>query len=151
MKKTYYNSPIGFLELQEDEGYLSGLYFRDGPGTEDEHSEVFTEVRKQLDEYFTGSRSEFTVPLKISGTSFQENVWNALLKIPYGETRSYLQQAELIENPKAVRAVGTTNGKNKISIIIPCHRVIGKDGSLTGYGGELWRKKWLLEHEKKFL
>ncbi|MFN7160164.1 MAG: methylated-DNA--[protein]-cysteine S-methyltransferase [Candidatus Gracilibacteria bacterium] len=150
MKRSYYNSPVGILELQEDQGHLIGLYFRDAQGIENNNSDLFIEVKKQLDEYFVGKRSTFTLPLKITGTPFQEGVWNALLDIPYGETRSYLQQAQYIQNPKAVRAVGTTNGKNKISIIIPCHRVIGKDGSLTGYGGELWRKKWLLEHEKKY-
>lgn len=106
-------------------------------------------LKKQLDEYFEGNRQEFTVPLFVKGTEFQESVWKVLQTIPYGSTYSYKQQAETIKKPKAVRAVANANGVNKISIIIPCHRVIGSDGSLTGYGGGLWRKKWLLDFESK--
>jgi len=100
-------------------------------------------------EYFDGVRQEFTVPLDIPGTEFQLKVWEQLRKIPYGKTVSYKQQAILINKPESVRAVANSNGHNRISIIIPCHRVIGSDGTLTGYGGGLWRKKWLLEHEGK--
>jgi methylated-DNA-[protein]-cysteine S-methyltransferase len=90
------------------------------------------------------------MPLKLTGTDFQKNVWHELLKIPYGETISYREQSLRLSNEKAIRAVGTANGKNPIVIIVPCHRVIGADGSLVGYGGGLWRKKWLLEHEEKY-
>lgn len=105
------------------------------------------QAKKELKEYFAGKRKEFDISLDHPGTDFQNQVWNGLKDIPYGETRSYQQQAEHINNPKAVRAVGTANGCNRISIVVPCHRVIGKDGNLTGYGGGLERKRWLLEHE----
>lgn len=106
-------------------------------------------IQKELAEYFAGTRRVFTVPLVTPGTMFQLEVWGALLKIPYGETRSYKQQAALIQRPNAVRAVGTANGCNRIAIVIPCHRVIGEDGKLTGYAGGLAKKKWLLDHEKE--
>ncbi len=109
----------------------------------------FDLLKQQLDEYFEGKRKEFTVPLYTPGTEFQESVWKELQNIPYGSTRSYKQQASALNKPQAVRAVANANGMNRISIIIPCHRVIGNDGSLTGYGGGLWRKKWLLDMEKK--
>lgn len=108
-------------------------------------------LRKQLDEYFKGERREFDIPLDLVGTEFQKKVWLSLLQIPYGCTINYGKQAELIGKPSSVRAVANANGKNKISIILPCHRVIGADGSLTGYGGGLWRKKRLLEFEKEIL
>jgi len=109
----------------------------------------FDTLRKQLNEYFKGERKDFDIPLDLVGTEFQKQVWLSLLKIPYGHTTSYAKQAELLGRPSAVRAVANANGKNKISIILPCHRVIGSDGSLTGYGGGIWRKKKLLEFEKK--
>ena len=109
----------------------------------------FDLLKQQLDEYFEGKRKEFTVSLFTPGTEFQQSVWKELQNIPYGSTRSYKQQAAALQNPEAVRAVANANGMNRISIIIPCHRVIGNDGSLTGYGGGLWRKKWLLDMEKR--
>jgi AraC family transcriptional regulator of adaptative response/methylated-DNA-[protein]-cysteine methyltransferase len=108
---------------------------------------VFDLLSKQLKQYFAGTLTEFTVPLDLPGTQFQQQVWQVLQTIPFGKTRSYQQQAEAINNPKAVRAVAKANGDNRISIIIPCHRVIGKNGQLTGYGGGLWRKQRLLELE----
>lgn len=107
-------------------------------------------LKKQLKEYFTGKRKVFDLPLVTPGTEFQKAVWNELLKIPYGETVTYHQQAEAIKKPGAVRAVGSANGSNRIAIVIPCHRVIGADGTLVGYGGGLQRKRWLLDHERKF-
>jgi AraC family transcriptional regulator of adaptative response/methylated-DNA-[protein]-cysteine methyltransferase len=104
-------------------------------------------LEKQLDEYFQGKRKNFDLPLITPGTEFQNKVWEKLLDIPYGETRSYKQQSIAVGNLGAIRAVGTANGANRISIIIPCHRVIGEDGSLTGYGGGLKRKRWLLDFE----
>lgn len=106
-------------------------------------------LKGQLKEYFDGSRKEFTVPLDIQGTDFSKKVWSELMKIPYGVTKTYLQQAELLKNPLAVRAVAGANAKNRIVILIPCHRIIGSDKQLTGYVGGLERKKWLLIHEKK--
>lgn len=112
-------------------------------------NEYTRQLKVELAEYFAGSRQQFEVPLHFPGTPFQQSVWRALLEIPYGETRSYQQQAERLQKPKAVRAVASANGCNRIAIIIPCHRVIGKDGSLTGYAGGLERKRWLLDHENK--
>lgn len=111
----------------------------------------FDTLRTQIDEYYKGGRREFDIPLDIVGTDFQKRVWLSLLKIPYGCTINYGKQAELIGKPSSVRAVANANGKNKIAIILPCHRVIGADGSLTGYGGGLLRKKRLLEFEKSNL
>ncbi|MBU8909855.1 MAG: methylated-DNA--[protein]-cysteine S-methyltransferase [Desulfobacterales bacterium] len=107
------------------------------------------QVQSEIHEYFSGKRKRFTIALHTPGTQFQQSVWRILQKIPYGETRSYKQQAIELGNPKAVRAVASANGHNRVGIIIPCHRVIGSDGSLTGYGGGLHRKKWLLDFEKK--
>ena len=110
----------------------------------------FITIRKELEEYFEGSRKEFSVPLVTPGSAFQQAVWKELMKIPYGTTRSYNQQSVALGKPESIRAVANANGMNRISIIIPCHRVIGSDGHLTGYGGGLKRKKWLLDHEKKY-
>ena len=106
---------------------------------------------QQLDEYFAGERQAFDLPIKQPGSSFQQKVWQCLLKIDYGKTISYLQQSKMMNNPLAIRAIASSNGRNDLAIIVPCHRVIGSDGSLTGYAGGLWRKKWLLEHEAKVL
>lgn len=111
---------------------------------------LFSKLRYELNEYFTGNRKEFSVPLTFSGTEFQKRVWTGLLKIRFGTTRSYKEQSIALGKAESVRAVANSNGMNKISIIVPCHRVIGEDGHLTGYGGGLWRKRWLLDHEKKF-
>jgi AraC family transcriptional regulator, regulatory protein of adaptative response / methylated-DNA-[protein]-cysteine methyltransferase len=116
------------------------------PGSND----IIQKVVDEITAYFSGTLKEFTVPTDVPGTDFQKSVWDQLQKIPYGKTRSYEEQAIAIKNPKAVRAVGRANGENFLSIIIPCHRVIGKDGSLTGYGGGIWRKQYLLDLEKKF-
>ena len=111
----------------------------------------FQQLEKELKEYFEGNRSEFEVPLLTTGTEFQEKVWQLLREIPMGEIRTYKQQSELLGNPKAIRAVGTANGINKIAILIPCHRVIGSNGELVGYAGGIWRKQKLLELEKAIL
>ena len=111
-------------------------------------SKTIQQLKIELKEYFKGKRKSFDIPLDFRGTEFQETAWKALLNIPYGETRSYKQQAIAINKPTAVRAVAGANNRNKISIVIPCHRVIGKNGSMTGYGGELWRKEFLLKLEK---
>jgi AraC family transcriptional regulator of adaptative response/methylated-DNA-[protein]-cysteine methyltransferase len=112
-------------------------------------SKHFKILRQQLNEYFEGKRKEFDLPLYTPGTEFQQQVWKELQTIPYGLTRSYQQQANAVKKPKAVRAVASANGINRIAIIVPCHRVIGSNGHLTGYGGGVWRKKWLLEHEQQ--
>jgi AraC family transcriptional regulator, regulatory protein of adaptative response / methylated-DNA-[protein]-cysteine methyltransferase len=113
------------------------------------HCALFDETQRQLDEYFAGRLMEFTLPLDLKGTPFQQAVWQGLLAIPYGTTRSYAQQAKYLGQPSAVRAVAHANGMNRLAIVVPCHRVIGSDGGLTGYGGGLERKQWLLNHERK--
>ncbi len=151
--KTHYKSPIGLIEITGTVDSLTSLNFVDDHSNSSpthESNEFLEQCIKQLDEYFVGDRKEFEINLAPEGTEFQKKVWNELLKIPFGETKSYLWQSKMLGNQLAIRAVATANGKNKISIIIPCHRVIGSDGSLTGYAGGLWRKKWLIEHEKKF-
>jgi AraC family transcriptional regulator, regulatory protein of adaptative response / methylated-DNA-[protein]-cysteine methyltransferase len=118
--------------------------------TEDGDNKHLRTLRKQLKEYFAGKRKEFTIPLVIPGTEFQKSVWMELQNIKFGSTRSYQEQADALNSPDSVRAVANANGMNRISILIPCHRVIGSDGRLVGYGGGLKRKKWLLDHEKKY-
>lgn len=147
---VYYRSPIGTIELKGNNDGVISLYFIEEDLTSFETPDCLVECVNQLDEYFKGVRKNFSLKLNISGTEFRKKVWNKLQDIPYGETCSYLDIAKAIENEKAVRAVGGANHNNKISIIIPCHRVIGSSGSLTGYGGGLWRKDWLLKHEKSF-
>ena len=114
------------------------------------HCALFDETQRQLDDYFAGRLTEFTLPLSLQGTPFQEAVWQGLREIPYGTTRSYREQAARLGMPTAVRAVARANGMNRVAIVVPCHRVIGHDGGLTGYGGGLERKQWLLNHEKRF-
>ena len=142
---TGYQSPLGLMIIIADDEALLSLEF--GYTEERQQNATLDRVRKELDEYWAGSRSVFSVPLNAVGTPFQQKVWQALLTIPYGQTRSYGQIAAQIGNPKASRAVGMANNRNPISIIIPCHRVIGSDGSLVGYGGGLEKKAWLLDFE----
>jgi AraC family transcriptional regulator of adaptative response/methylated-DNA-[protein]-cysteine methyltransferase len=113
-------------------------------------NDVLLETERQLQRYFEGTLSTFTIPLELVGTEFQRSAWTGLLEIPPGETRSYAEQASRLGKPSAVRAVARANGDNRIAIIVPCHRVVGSDGRLTGYGGGLWRKKFLLEHEQRY-
>ena len=146
MYTTLHPSPVGDILLRADEeGRLTALYLRHDE-TEDTGG-PFDAVREQLDAYFAGELAAFDVPLALHGTPFQLRVWEQLTKIPFGETISYSELARRLDDPKAVRAVGLANGRNPVSIIVPCHRVIGADGSLVGYGGGLERKQWLLEHE----
>jgi methylated-DNA-[protein]-cysteine S-methyltransferase len=144
-------SPVGTLTLVEDDGALAGVYLDTytPPKAERRASPLLDQARAQLNEYFEGKRDDFELPLKLDGTDFQRAVWKALTKIPFGEVRSYADIAKAIGKPTAVRAVGAANGANPIAVIVPCHRVIGSDGSLTGYGGGLPRKKWLLAHENR--
>jgi AraC family transcriptional regulator of adaptative response/methylated-DNA-[protein]-cysteine methyltransferase len=115
------------------------------------HNAIFDLLKTELHEYFEGKLKEFTIPMDLLGTEFQKKVWRELLNIPYGKTRSYKQQSIALKNPLAIRAIAQANGMNRIAIIIPCHRVIGEDGSMTGYGGGIWRKKKLLELESQFI
>lgn len=154
---TTITSPVGELTLAAVGGRLTGLLFEDNrypPDREgwrrDDGDPALLAARAQLEEYFAGTRKDFQLALNSKGTEFQQKVWAALLEIPFGETRSYGEQARLIGDHKAVRAVGLANGRNPIPIIVPCHRVIGADGSMTGFGGGIERKKWLLAHEARF-
>lgn len=152
---TSIDSPIGPLLLTSDGEALTGLHMsdsshppsRDADWIESPRHAVFGEARRQLGEYFAGARREFALPLAAQGTPFQQKVWQALRQIRYGETQSYGEVAARIRNPAASRAVGLANGRNPIAVVVPCHRVIGANGSLTGFGGGLARKRWLLEHE----
>jgi methylated-DNA-[protein]-cysteine S-methyltransferase len=156
---TFYNSPIGTIQIKSNGEYIEELTFLNLDKGEKIHENeinfepdpvpVLKKCVQQLDEYFKGSRKVFDLPLTQAGTDFQKKVWNELLPIPYGKTTSYLLLSKSLGNIKAIRAVGAANGKNKICIIVPCHRVIGSNGDMVGYGGEVWRKKWLLEHEAR--
>jgi methylated-DNA-[protein]-cysteine S-methyltransferase len=144
----YVESPIGIIEIAGTSDAITDLNFVDIKQKADLPSNaVIDEAAGQLREYFNGDRKEFIIPLDLKGTEFQRKVWQTLLMVGYGKKVTYRYLAETVGNPKAVRAVGAANGKNPISIIIPCHRIIGSDGSLTGYGGGIWRKEWLLHHE----
>lgn len=152
---TTITSPIGRLLLVGDERALHGLYMLDGPRplaiapTWIEDEAPFAAAIAQLGEYFAGERTEFDVAVELRGTPFQRRVWSALRDIPYGRTISYGELALRIDQPSAVRAVGLANGRNPVSVIVPCHRVIGADGTLTGYGGGVERKRLLLELEQQ--
>jgi methylated-DNA-[protein]-cysteine S-methyltransferase len=149
---VYYKSPIGVLLLEAEEEQLTVVSFQDDvsvAATGSTTCSVLAAAIKQLDEYFAGSRKQFDLPLRPHGTAFQQQVWDQLLNIPYAETVTYLHMAKRLGNVKSIRAAASANGKNPIGIIIPCHRVVGANGKLTGYAGGLHRKQWLLEHEAK--
>ncbi|MDB4918644.1 methylated-DNA--[protein]-cysteine S-methyltransferase [Mucilaginibacter sp.] len=152
MPVAYYKTPIGIVRITEEDELITSIYALD------EDYEVLPPETpllqlaiKQLDEYFGGKRKVFDLPVKQQGSAFQQQVWEQLTKIDYGKTISYLQQSKLLNNPLGIRAIASANGKNHLLIIVPCHRVIGSDGSLTGFGCGIWRKKWLLEHEARVL
>ena len=153
MRYTLIESPLGDLLAARDDVGITALYLPTGRNAQQPRDSwtrddaAFADLRSQLAEYFAGERTEFDLPLHAHGTAFQKQVWQALLDIPYGQTATYGQTALAIGNPTASRAVGLANGQNPISIVVPCHRVIGADGSLTGYGGGLEAKQWLLAHE----
>ena len=149
--KTNYDSKVGILEIEGTEKAITKVNFSDKKKIKSDSDlpRILKKCLKQLDEYFKGKRQNFSLELQLEGTDFQKKVWEQLQRIPYGETASYKDVAVAIENEKAVRAVGGANGMNNIAIIIPCHRVIGADGNLVGFGGGLWRKVWLLNHEKQ--
>jgi methylated-DNA-[protein]-cysteine S-methyltransferase len=148
---TYYESPIGLIKIAATPHYVSELAFVDDAAQilhgEPGICDVLHQCTEELIEFFSGRRKTFTVPVHQEGTEFQKRVWSELLEIPFGKTATYLDMAKRMGDPKATRAIAAANGKNNISIIVPCHRVIGSDKSLTGYSGGLWRKKWLLQHE----
>jgi methylated-DNA-[protein]-cysteine S-methyltransferase len=143
----YFYSPIGLIECQASETGLAHVIFC-GEQTTAVHANNITDLcKRQLAQYFNGDRKQFNIPLAPKGTEFQKSVWQCLSTIAYGETVSYLDIAHRVNKPKGSQAVGGANGRNPISIIVPCHRVVGKNGSLTGYAGGIERKLWLLQHE----
>ncbi|MCA0239047.1 MAG: methylated-DNA--[protein]-cysteine S-methyltransferase [Bacteroidetes bacterium] len=152
---TYIDSPIGTLQITGTDTQLHSILFveterrpaRTHAASEGDIPAAIREATRQLNEYFEGKRLRFDLPLQPEGTAFQQHIWNLLLDIPYGVTTSYLEISKRYGDTKAIRAVGAANGSNPITIIIPCHRVIGSNGKLVGYGGDLWRKEWLLKHE----
>jgi AraC family transcriptional regulator of adaptative response/methylated-DNA-[protein]-cysteine methyltransferase len=163
---TRFATPLGPMVAAATDAGLCLLEFVDRRGLERElgrlgrelggaavpgSSPVVEQATRELAEYFAGGRTRFDVPLLTVGSDFQRRVWRALTEIPYGETRSYAQMARTVGRGNAVRALGRANGQNRMAIVIPCHRVVGSDGALTGYGGGLWRKRWLLDHERRHL
>ena len=150
MPSVYYQTPVGVAKIIEEDGFITTIHILDG-----EHEVTTTDnallldAVNQFDEYFSGKRLQFNLPLKQNGTDFQQSVWQYLQHIPYGTTTSYAKLSEQMEQPLAIRAIAAANGKNNLWIAVPCHRVIGSNGSLTGYAGGLWRKQWLLQHEAR--
>lgn len=150
---AYYKSPIGMTKIVGDENGIQSVSLLDKDSIIESETpyanlaSCMTDCVTQLKEYFAGTRSEFNLNLNPQGTEFQQRVWKELLNIPFSKIKTYLEQTKALGDVKAIRAVASANGKNPIAIIIPCHRVLGSDGSLTGYAGGIWRKKWLLEHE----
>lgn len=148
------SSPVGHITIGADDTAITEILFEnqippEGLTLASEYPPHLATCMAQLEAYFAGSLQQFDVPIRHVGTPFQLRVWGALHEIPFGETWSYLALSRFLGDEKAIRAVGTTNGKNRINIITPCHRVVGANGQLTGYGGELWRKDWLLRHERR--
>ncbi|WP_121355507.1 methylated-DNA--[protein]-cysteine S-methyltransferase [Flavisolibacter nicotianae] len=147
---SYTQSPLGQLKIQcTDEKVTAVLFWEAEAGRPDEHP-LLDSCKQQMDDYFSGKRQIFSLPLQQEGTAFQQKVWELLCRIPFGATISYQQLADQYGDRKAIRAVASANGRNNLAIIVPCHRVIGSNQSLTGYAGGLWRKKWLLEHEARY-
>ncbi len=148
---TYLSSPLGTLRLTGDVSGVSAISCLDDPMPDLPLARnlpaPMQQARDQLTDYFNGIRKDFTFLMTPIGTPFQQRVWEALLTVPFGQTRSYLSLARQLGDEKAIRAVASANGRNPLAVVIPCHRIIGSDGSLTGYAGGLWRKQWLLEHE----
>ena len=149
---TTFSSPIGSLTLRAENGALTGVWMEDDDLPEHiDDTPPLDQARRQLEAYFAGELREFDLPLAPAGSEFQLRVWRELAKIPYGETISYGELASRVGDPTKARAVGAANGRNPLSIVVPCHRVVGANGSLTGFGGGLGAKAWLLDHEKRVL
>lgn len=152
MPKIYCDTPVGVACITETEGFISKISIMDVPADiEQAATRLLQQAVQQLGEYFAGTRQVFDFKIKQEGTPFQQDVWSALSEIGYGKTITYTQQSNRMKNPLAIRAIAAANGKNNLWIVVPCHRVIGANGELTGYAGGLWRKQWLLEHEAKVL
>jgi methylated-DNA-[protein]-cysteine S-methyltransferase len=152
MHEAFHKTPVGFVRIRAEGDYITSISIRDEECVETpSDSPVINLAIKQLDEYFEGTRKEFDLPLNQAGTDFQQQVWQQLLTIPYGKTITYGQQSQIMNSPLAIRAIASANGKNNLWIVVPCHRVIGTNGSLTGYAGGIWRKQWLLDHEARMM
>ena len=148
MEQVHIKTPLGVTLIEGDENGIAKIWvLNDDVPVSNSIPDVLQNAVKQMEEYFEGKRNTFDFPLNPQGTDFQKKVWKALLEIPFGKTTSYQELSIQLGDVKAIRAVASANGKNPLWIVVPCHRVIGSDGSLTGYAGGLWRKKWLLEHE----
>lgn len=151
-ESVFYDSPLGTLKIiSQDDAIIQIMFVDENKSVIASSNKLLQECVTQLDEYFNKNRKSFDIAFKLNGTVFQQQVWNEVAKIPYGETTSYLDIARKIGNVMAVRAVGKANGANPLPIIIPCHRIVGISGKLVGYAGGLWRKKWLLKHEHALL
>jgi len=149
---SYFASPLGEIETRYDEDFIYAFHFCEEGFSKKEEGpaiELIEKAKDQLADYFEGNLKQFDLPLNLRGTDFQQKVWKELCTIDYGKTLSYLQLAKQLGDEKCIRAAASANGKNPFAIVVPCHRVIGTNGSLTGYAGELWRKQWLLDHEAK--
>ncbi len=144
---AFFKTPLGIAKIIGDENGISKISIQDNGEITERIPAVLEEVVHQLQDYFDGKRTDFDFKINPKGTEFQQKVWQSLIEIPFGKTMSYLDLSKKLGDVKAIRAVASANGKNPLWIVVPCHRVIGTDGSLTGYAGGLWRKKWLLEHE----
>jgi methylated-DNA-[protein]-cysteine S-methyltransferase len=150
MPIVYHQTPVGVVRITEEDNFITSIAILDDKfEIKAAKSPLLKLTVEQLDEYFAGDRKVFDLPIRQSGTEFQQKVWEQLLKIEYGTTISYLQQSKLMKNPLGIRAIAAANGKNSLWIVVPCHRVIGSNGSLTGYAGGLWRKQWLVAHEAR--
>jgi len=154
MTTLYYDycpSEIGLIEVGATESQILSVEFVEHCRPEYEPHPMVREGVRQIREYMSGERREFDLPLGLYGTDFQQQVWRQVLTVPYGQASTYQEIADAIGNPRAVRAVGAANGRNPLPLLVPCHRIIGRDGQLVGYGGGLWRKEWLLRHEGDLL
>ena len=147
METAYIKTPLGIAAITGDENGIASISVLDEGSVSADIPIVLQDAVSQLNDYFEGKRTNFDFKLNPKGTEFQQKVWKALLEVPYGKTRTYLEQSKILGDVKAIRAVASANGKNPLWIVVPCHRIIGTDGSLTGYAGGIRRKKWLLEHE----
>lgn len=149
MLNAYLESPIGTIAITEENGFITSVLFIRQKNKPENISYILTDAKQQLTAFFEGKLTIFNLPLKQTGTLFQQRVWQTLQNIAYAKTVSYSALANTMQNKLAIRAIAAANGKNKIMIVVPCHRVIGLNGDMTGYAGEIWRKKWLLKHEIK--
>ncbi len=147
METVYLKTPLGTARIEGDENGVSVISVLDEGEISEIIPQILQEAVLEINEYFEGKRNDFSFKLNPKGTDFQQKVWKGLLEIPFGKTMSYIELSKKLGDVKAIRAVAAANGKNPLWIVVPCHRVIGTDGSLTGYAGGLWRKQWLLEHE----